>query len=656
MARFEDFIVTFDAGADGVHGVSIRSPAGPAKGRFRSPLEQAELGGALTALTQAWVTEASTSRTAVAEDADAELRESATDVGVQLYHAVFSGEVNTRFWESVRIAEGRGKALRIRMLMDLDDPAVAPLASLPWELLRDPVRQVNLAEWATTSVVRHLDVPLPSALPRIERPLRVLFVLANPRGDLHLEDELRGIESRVRESGSGIYWRVLDRATYRSLEEALHGERFHILHFMGHGGFDGGDGGLLFEREGGGAEVIKGSELARLLMRHLTLRLVVLNACRTAESMHGPGINSYGGVAPALVMAGIPAVVAMQRRISDDGASVFADRLYRTLAGGGAIEDAVQAGRSIIRQEWATPVLFSRSDESLFELPSAEPPLAMSSDELILDPFMNIDRTDLVYDLEQAILQLYSAGQAPLVAIIPGNEQQCHDALQSRLSQLELPAVLKLDARWEKINTYRLEWPQRYRGAVKWRKELSWLLARQVQSGDSPEEMQLRFDEQGAPVMIYSVIGASEWARYGSDALEDYITFWRSWPAEVAAQRLFVFLFIKTRIPEWRWGRVVAAFGAWWSNAVVNRSLNRVRQRHEAAKNVVVLPTLTDIGQEHVAAWNDIGRYRLPPEEISRMFQEHFDSTRQTAMSMEAARRRLDILLKAKLHPAGGAA
>ncbi len=68
-------------------------------------------------------------------------------------------------------------------------------------------------------------------------------------------------------------------------------------------------------------------------------------------------------------LGGVPAVVAMQRPISDRAAIGFSTAFYRHLARGDSLDIALTEGRQAIHSvrsdtcEWATPVLFLRLPE-----------------------------------------------------------------------------------------------------------------------------------------------------------------------------------------------------------------------------------------------------------------------------------------------------
>ena len=84
-------------------------------------------------------------------------------------------------------------------------------------------------------------------------------------------------------------------ASLEGLQRQLRESDYHILHFVGHGGFDGEgqEGRLLFEDSSGRGCAVSGDQLGVLLQDALSLRLVVLNACQGALA----GADPFSGVA-----------------------------------------------------------------------------------------------------------------------------------------------------------------------------------------------------------------------------------------------------------------------------------------------------------------------------------------------------------------------
>ncbi len=149
---------------------------------------------------------------------------------------------------------------------------------------------------------------------------------------------------------------------------------------MGHGDFDSdsGEGEIHLEDGRRGTSKMPGCRLADQLRDRTSLRLVFLNACRTARST---APNPFSGVAAALVQAGVPAVIAMQFPITDSAAIVFSETVYRCLAAGEPIDAAVTEGRHAMAARfprqlaWGTPVLFLHvPDGRLFVSGRLRPP------------------------------------------------------------------------------------------------------------------------------------------------------------------------------------------------------------------------------------------------------------------------------------------
>lgn len=310
-------------------------------------------------------------------------------VGEALFETLFSGSVRESLLVGQAAVAANGGGLRIRLTADPSLPGMAPVCALPWELLFRRETRDFLGRDVRTPIVRYLDVP--RLVQRLERPacLRILAV-AGARGpaELELREELADLEKAGR--GTGVEIVPLVPATLGALRETLRNGGFHVLHFMGHGGFDDtlGEGTLLFQGDAGEEHAVRGAVLADHLKIGQPPALVVLNACDSAQLPRHAGQDPYKGVAAALVMAGLPAVVAMQFPISDRAARRFSAAFYGALAVGDAVDVATCEGRLAICRdradswEWATPALFtSLSDGRLFTAESsAEAPGVLSGD------------------------------------------------------------------------------------------------------------------------------------------------------------------------------------------------------------------------------------------------------------------------------------
>ncbi|MFK7887629.1 MAG: CHAT domain-containing protein [Gammaproteobacteria bacterium] len=299
------------------------------------------------------------------------------ELGKQLYQDLFVGAAGAQLNQALGNVQSQDSGLRIRLHIDPNDAQVARLASLPWELLCHPfMGDQPMALSNATPLVRQLDSPLPVNTRAFKPPLRILVVVSNPDGvaPLDLQKERGNIE-RSWGNKPNVVVEFLENATLKALTRKLSHNDYHVFHFMGHGDFDHatGVGCLLLETADNRPDPVDGKTLGLALKDAKSMRLIFLNACNTAQLNRTPGKDAYAGVATALVMVGIPAVVAMQFPVSDGAAIEFADSLYSNLVRGASIENAVTEGRKAIRfadrtsLEWATPVLFmSTSDGALF--------------------------------------------------------------------------------------------------------------------------------------------------------------------------------------------------------------------------------------------------------------------------------------------------
>ncbi len=300
--------------------------------------------------------------------------------GSLLFEWAFPGPIRAQ----LRLAWDRAEraSARLRLLLSIDAPE---LAAWPWELLHDTERGYTFASSANTPLLRFYDqndrfgaAPEPGA----ELPLELLLVLPSTP-DLDLEAERRNIEQVAAATDGVLRVRVLDGGVTRAdLADALLLGDYRILHYGGHGGFIAGRGYLGLNEPDGGDDWLDGDALARLLLNYRSVRLAVLNACDSGQTDDG---RAFVGLAPRLVAAGIPAVVAMQFPITDQAAATFAREFYKRLCVGGAgaqgedagqVDVAVAYARSLVSvlhpgdRSWAAPVLFTNAlDGIVFSVP-----------------------------------------------------------------------------------------------------------------------------------------------------------------------------------------------------------------------------------------------------------------------------------------------
>jgi hypothetical protein len=287
-----------------------------------------------------------------------ELRE----LGRDLFEALLPGDVR-RLYDTARGLQ-KGRALDVVFTSMLDW-----VADKPWELAFDPSRREFVAT-SSVNLVRNAFTAVPADAPgRGRGRLRILAVVAQPRGTVPLDTKTETTDLRKAFRPLAAAGRaeveVLTRATASRLQRRLAKGGVDVVHFVGHGDFDEREreGSLLLEDEQGRPRRL-GSEALGQVLCGRGLRLVFLNACETGR---GGRVEWNRGVAPALVAAGLPAVVANQYPVLDSAATAFARELYAQLAVGRALGDAAREARVAVSRDlgpaaldWAVPVVFAR--------------------------------------------------------------------------------------------------------------------------------------------------------------------------------------------------------------------------------------------------------------------------------------------------------
>ena len=314
--------------------------------------------------------------------------QAAIEFGGPLYEAVFAHDVGACWARSQDEAERQGVGLRLRLRLN----DAGEISGLPWELLYDARSDSFVAQSERTPLVRFVDLPRKPRPIAVDGPLRVLAMISSPIDleELDTEAEWRRLKDALAEHvDSGLV--VLDRlpsATFADLSTWVRRHPVNVLHFVGHGEFDDhfGEGVVYFQDRRGARVPMNSSTLGPVIRDHDPLRMIVLNACRSARTT---AVDPFAGIAQGLVRQDATAVVAMQFPISDRAAVCFTEQFYGALADGLPVDQAMGNVRKLLGadfpDEWATPVLFLRApDGNIFQnvraVEGQEPPSLLQRD------------------------------------------------------------------------------------------------------------------------------------------------------------------------------------------------------------------------------------------------------------------------------------
>lgn len=362
------------------------------------------------------------------------------DLGISLWHWLFDGQIQGSLAQSLGIAMGQNKPLRLRL--EIRDP---DLTALPWEIMQPdhgkPAISLNpqILFSRTTSDVDCLPPQ------RLAQSLNILLVLgqdtepgSGKTTGLQLQNEAAALTQILESAGQPNsqanssngssadreVWNApplqckvetLLQPTPSELIQKLETGAYNILFYAGHGQPDP-DGGLLFLRPG---ETINGTELAQVLVRsHVTL--AVFNACWGAQpdqdnqgraSAIGPLQTttltlSRSSLAEVLIHHGVPAVLGMRDTITDREALSFIQAFSHALSQRLPIDEAVAAARQQMltvfkfnQPAWTLPVLYMHPEfngelikpvEPIEESPTELPGITMPKEKFMPTAYLRL--------------------------------------------------------------------------------------------------------------------------------------------------------------------------------------------------------------------------------------------------------------------------
>ncbi|HEY6392604.1 MAG TPA: CHAT domain-containing protein, partial [Bryobacteraceae bacterium] len=276
------------------------------------------------------------------------------------------------------------------------DEAATELLALPWELIRD--KRGFLFQGANAVRVRRT---LPSrdshAAVATKPPLKVLLVSPRPEDEsaryIDHRASARPLVEALSKLGELAEFKLLMPPTFAALEQELKHDKYHVVHFDGHGVYDRKhglgelcfenpeDSGLLEQRR---SHLVPADQIAAVVRDH-RVPLFFLDACQTAKAVEDPSAS----VAGKLLESGVASVAAMSHSVLVETTRRFVSEFYPALLSGKRVGQAMLAGQSALQanpfrgkvftgdlnlQDWFVPVLFQEEQDLplIREVPAAQ--------------------------------------------------------------------------------------------------------------------------------------------------------------------------------------------------------------------------------------------------------------------------------------------
>ena len=319
--------------------------------------------------------------------------------GMALFNALFAGDIRRAYDKATGAAEATtGGRLRVRLWID---NAAVELHAIPWERIYHlhRGRAVPLGASTLTPLSRYTSLEIREPPPVAETPIRILAAISNPLdlpsglatvdveaeidnlrralGELRRQNKVQvtvlpgrtGVSPELRSRLETEGYTIVEGTT-NLFNIAPHLARSHVFHFVGHGAFrrrgerSEGQAALYLEKADGAWQAVKDEEIVSMFAALGALpHLIFLVACESARR-DAQSESPFVGLAPKLVQAGAPAVVAMQDLVPIDLARLLSGEFYARLAEHGEVDRALNQARLQVfdrsRIEWAIPVLFMR--------------------------------------------------------------------------------------------------------------------------------------------------------------------------------------------------------------------------------------------------------------------------------------------------------
>ncbi len=264
-------------------------------------------------------------------------------------------------------AQALGVSLRFRLAIGADAPE---LHGLRWETLRSPSgarlvandrvqfsRYLSSADWQPVRL-------------RPQGELRVLVAIANPAGldayglaPVDVEREWSGV-SEALGALQIVALKARGEATVAKIAALLRGG-VDVLYLVCHGTWQRGASWLWLEDDSGAIDRVAGETLvAGIAALGTRPRLVVLASCEGAGTgqSHGAEGEAMAALGPSLARAGVPAVLAMQGKISVETVAALMPRFFAELRHEGQVDRALALARAAVQErgDWWMPALFMR--------------------------------------------------------------------------------------------------------------------------------------------------------------------------------------------------------------------------------------------------------------------------------------------------------
>jgi len=217
------------------------------------------------------------------------------------------------------------------------------LLNLPWCMAKDPVSGKRIEDISNIYLISNLlndqRIAFPdTSIDLTPLPLRILVMISSPidmsyKHRLDYEQEemsiLHAFEPLLQSGAVEIHF--TNNGSLEELKRKVDHNKYHLLHFSGHGIFQDGKGYLVLEDDFTlKTEFVSGTNIAKALIRDdgYSIPLILLSA---AQSAAGSIEKGFHNVTLDLLEHGFPMIIALSMSMMDNHVTQFSQAFYGQL-------------------------------------------------------------------------------------------------------------------------------------------------------------------------------------------------------------------------------------------------------------------------------------------------------------------------------------
>jgi hypothetical protein len=237
-----------------------------------------------------------------------------------------------------------------------------------------------------------------------------------------------------------------------------------------------------------------------------------------------------------------------------------------------------------------------------------------------------------------------------LACVVHGDIHQGQRYFQRRLHEEILPQVLDLDLKRTKLEKFEITFPGHLLGDAAWEDLLRELernlvkdvLGNEIQKGKLKDVCKF-FSGFQHPIMITTQINADVYQKWGSKALQAFLSLWKNWPELTPSQRFLIFVLVSYPPPVKK-----AFLGGLFSRAPqpqvdVRRFIEKASAELSGPSHWVALPALQG------ASLTDAVNWTLRPEIKERFHSEFIAEELQQVYQQESVKSKEIPLIPLKI-------